>query len=564
MPKVKGLAHPMVPSIVANSSSTDPHEEFAAGDRLPLDPWCKAEFGMDRRGSAVSTTCSMSDFPAADRPDGMESGGLFDFDALDEKEEDGDVSSVAAASSPGCVEHMDENLVPPTVQAALGARSGELCRKIALVVNGTLGDVDPVIALAAEMQQRHYDVLMLVNHGFVEHCMAAGVRAIAIFVDHKSLFASTGGVVTPSNDSIKTITKEEIWQSMLATSGDLKTHYAVRSWEQAHAHLLGDPFEELARFGPSLILSTALGMRAAMSYEFSHNVPVVPVNFTPLCPPLELQPQRPSLFAISSFIDNSEFSEQFGRVTGAWVRKRPSGVSLLSCGITEELQDFVEAGEKPVAVGWGCMLARGFSPEKMLELALRALMLMGKRAVVLGGWAELHSLGQELIAGGLENFCDDHETLRRFAQSHVFFTPYAPHWWLFPRSCCAVHHGGSGTTLAAISAGCPSVVTPFFGDQFEYSRRIGELKAGVGFRKALPLIGAEELAQAMRTAASTTAPQDLVRSVLAETRGVQVAANVIGTFYEVWIESSRFSRMRGQMPPALESASRALARRHSV
>src|SRR5258708_9892738 len=40
-----------------------------------------------------------------------------------------------------------------------------------------------------------------------------------------------------------------------------------------------------------------------------------------------------------------------------------------------------------------------------------------------------------------------------------------PHDWLFPRVAAAVHHGGAGTTAAALRAGVPSVVVPFFADQ---------------------------------------------------------------------------------------------------
>ena len=40
----------------------------------------------------------------------------------------------------------------------------------------------------------------------------------------------------------------------------------------------------------------------------------------------------------------------------------------------------------------------------------------------------------------------------------VFVVKHVPHSWLFPQISCVVHHGGSGTTHAAVRAGVPSIV----------------------------------------------------------------------------------------------------------
>lgn len=41
-----------------------------------------------------------------------------------------------------------------------------------------------------------------------------------------------------------------------------------------------------------------------------------------------------------------------------------------------------------------------------------------------------------------------------------------------------VHHGGAGTTAAGLAAGVPSIVTPFFGDQPYWGRRVHALGVG--------------------------------------------------------------------------------------
>jgi UDP:flavonoid glycosyltransferase YjiC (YdhE family) len=60
----------------------------------------------------------------------------------------------------------------------------------------------------------------------------------------------------------------------------------------------------------------------------------------------------------------------------------------------------------------------------------------------------------------------------------VFMLESVPFSWLFPRVAAVIHHGGAGTTAAGLRAGIPSVVIPFFGDQFFWGQRVVELGAG--------------------------------------------------------------------------------------
>jgi UDP:flavonoid glycosyltransferase YjiC (YdhE family) len=53
-----------------------------------------------------------------------------------------------------------------------------------------------------------------------------------------------------------------------------------------------------------------------------------------------------------------------------------------------------------------------------------------------------------------------------------------PHTWLFPRMRLVIHHGGAGTTGAALRAGVPSVATPFTADQSFWARRVRALGVG--------------------------------------------------------------------------------------
>jgi len=69
--------------------------------------------------------------------------------------------------------------------------------------------------------------------------------------------------------------------------------------------------------------------------------------------------------------------------------------------------------------------------------------------------------------------------------AECFFMDEVPHDWLFPRIDAALHHGGAGTTGASLRAGIPTIIKPWFGDQFFWASRVTVL--GVRLRKFIVL-----------------------------------------------------------------------------
>lgn len=60
----------------------------------------------------------------------------------------------------------------------------------------------------------------------------------------------------------------------------------------------------------------------------------------------------------------------------------------------------------------------------------------------------------------------------------IYFATEIPHAWLFPQTSVIIHHGGAGTTGAAIMAGIPSIAIPFSADQFFWADRLDQLHVG--------------------------------------------------------------------------------------
>ncbi|MFD7659158.1 glycosyltransferase [Actinosynnema sp. NPDC059797] len=135
--------------------------------------------------------------------------------------------------------------------------------------------------------------------------------------------------------------------------------------------------------------------------------------------------------------------------TGAWLLEdeRP---------LPDELVAFLDAGEPPVYVGFGSMPLH--AAEDPARVAVEAVRALGRRVVVLRGWAGLGPVddGDDCLAVGEVN-----------------------HQALFRRVAAVVHHGGAGTTTTAARAGAPQVVVPQAADQPYWAGRVAALGVGV-------------------------------------------------------------------------------------
>jgi UDP:flavonoid glycosyltransferase YjiC (YdhE family) len=80
-----------------------------------------------------------------------------------------------------------------------------------------------------------------------------------------------------------------------------------------------------------------------------------------------------------------------------------------------------------------------------------------------------------------------------------------------------VHHGGAGTTAAGLRAGIPTVVKPFFGDQFFWGERLEEMGIGLCVKD----LTVDALANAMRLIATDESMKKTARLVGEKIRAVR-------------------------------------------
>ena len=110
----------------------------------------------------------------------------------------------------------------------------------------------------------------------------------------------------------------------------------------------------------------------------------------------------------------------------------------------ESLKEFLNAGDPPVYITFGSMIASDPNPREITQLLIKAVRQVGCRAIIQSNWDELVELPE---------FPDIYRIIS------------APHHHIFPHCAVVIHHGGAGTSQAATIAGCPSIVVEHSSDQ---------------------------------------------------------------------------------------------------
>jgi vancomycin aglycone glucosyltransferase len=351
--------------------------------------------------------------------------------------------------------------------------------RVALAADGTRGDVHPLLALGESFARLGHDVLMCAPPNFREDTETRGLQFAAVGLDTHAFLTERAGAVTAGGLRLLRETNSYAREVLalqlehvpeLCRGADLIVAAGVQAGARVAADLLGIPYRFVA-YCPAMIPSPGI---------------------TPITLPTRPMPRwinRPAWRATTLMFDllmlrmiNEKLAaggappvrNAIGYVLGdspvlaadAELAPAPTetrfDVEQIPClhpfegpPLPEKLQDFIEAGDPPIYMGFGSMTDP--DPAATTRELLEAVSTAGIRAVISKGWA---GLAEGALPEG------------------VFATGPVAHARLFPRMAAVAHHGGAGTTTMAARAGVPQILIPHLLDQFYWSSRVTQLGLG--------------------------------------------------------------------------------------
>jgi sterol 3beta-glucosyltransferase len=384
--------------------------------------------------------------------------------------------------------------------------------RITILTWGTRGDVQPYVALAAELEKGAHRVRLAVNENHLAWVRRTGVEVAALPFDFRSFMTSEAA---------------RGWFERADLSRFLA---ALAEQEHAKRHAIFDAMMDVCGDADAIVSGLHAGHRAAaiaeargIAFARAFNFPIEPTAAYPspylgnCMPPLargelRLRSHRLGLSILHRgqradldearrrlglpAVDDAEedlarreastvhlFDERVlprpddwpaSVVIGGYCPLPPEVRARLGEVIDEELDAWLDAGPPPIFFSFGSIPLR--DPPAFLGLVRRVCREIGARALVSAGWSDL----------------------RRDAGDEVRVVGAVDHDAVLPRCAVAVHHGGAGTTGATLAAGIPAVVCSVTYDQPLWGWRVESL--GVGATLPAQRLTAERLLAALRVA----------------------------------------------------------------
>ncbi|HEX9076800.1 MAG TPA: glycosyltransferase [Anaerolineae bacterium] len=345
---------------------------------------------------------------------------------------------------------------------------------------GSRGDVQPIVALALELRALGHPARLCVAPNFIEWIESYGLECTPIGPDLKKFTGGTvpGKPVLPSQERLQQLADQSV-----------RTQFQV--------------IAEAAR-GCDLVVAAGALQIATRSIAEVQKIPYV---FAAYCPAILPTPHFPPPKTGGHYSyslpetenqqlwtkNEEEFNARFGAtlneerakaglgpVTSVrsymfterpWLAADPvlapafpsAGMEVVQTGawllsdqtaLPDELESFLANGAPPVYLGFGSMRAS----EQTARVLIEAARALGLRSILSQGWANLtpSDTGNDCLSIGDVN-----------------------HEKLFPRVSAIVHHGGAGTTTAAVRAGRAQVIIPHNYDQFYWAHRVQQSGVGV-------------------------------------------------------------------------------------
>lgn len=423
--------------------------------------------------------------------------------------------------------------------------------RVAVVMYGSRGDIQPGVCLALELQRRGHSVAVLVPPNLVEFARRAGVREV------RELGAET----------------EQAWSSAEATASMkarnpvTRVRFALSNVRRGFAAFDADLrrlfLDAEAPCGDAEVLVAGpLCQDRGLAVAEALGVPLVVLRFAPLS-------ENGLLGAIPGVSDgwspewkrrSWRFADRVTWWATGWNEQsfrarlglpRASGPlprRLRAAGIPQ-VQAYDEALIPGLAADWGEHKpivgfldlppeSRTGLPETTPADAVLADWLAAGDPPVFVSFGSMPLTDPDAVIATFRTACRraGHRVLfaigeRRGPDPHdpgVYFVGPTDHSALLPRCAAAIHHGGAGTTAATLRAGLPTLICSITADQPFWGQRVRAV--GAGGTRRLRTVTADEVGTELRTLfapGTRTAATDLAAALVPAEKAVARAAELV-------------------------------------
>lgn len=348
---------------------------------------------------------------------------------------------------------------------------------------GSRGDVNPMVAIGRELRRRGHEVFISLADTYAYVAESAGLIP-------QSLFSN--------EESDRLLSRPEMWKPIRGIRGILRELMVP----VIHRHM--DVIKRLHRPGDTILVSHPLDLASSVFREQNPETRLVGVHLAPAMlrsatsPPrmLPWQPHGPDALIRSAYRIMDRFLidpilapelQRYRQASGLPMVRQvmdrwwlsPDGVVAMYPGwFAKEL-----LGEYPGVHPAGFPLSDLANVESLDEVDVG---FDAPPIVFTSGTAHYHSLKffqraadacQKINRPGL--LLTTHpQNIPPGLPGNVRAMGYVPFAKLLPKCAAIVHHGGIGTTSAALSAGIPQLIRPMAYDQFDNADRVRSLGCG--------------------------------------------------------------------------------------
>lgn len=372
---------------------------------------------------------------------------------------------------------------------------GDAIMKFVLACNGTRGDCEPSLAVGRELRRRGHDVCMGTPPNLIHVAESVGLPAVPYGPDALDLW---------DPDFQRDFTRDLLRRSW-TVHGPIELVRelfapVLKYWAEMSAELT-----ELAD-GADLLCTGLVFQDLCANVAEYYDIPLVALHYFPVRDNGQVYTTLPAPLARSVMgvydwfcrvmsrkvedeqrrslglprarkpgpqraVEHGSLEIQayddilFPGLAAEWSKRcdsRPFVGALtmdLATDADEDVEAWIDAGTPPICFAFGSRSVG--SPEAMIEMLADACDQLGERALVCSGWT-------------------DYSNAPQF--DHVKVVGLVSYSATFPACHAVVHHGGSGTTAAALRAGVPALILWTVGDQPFWGAQLKRLKVGAARR----------------------------------------------------------------------------------